>query len=151
MCVRLLRPYEMKTGAHVKPVIEPLLTSRLYELTVGHATAQIAGACASTPATKLYASGEMPAPRGSSSAAKRFSPVDASASDMLKWPPLPVRSPYGFAMKVACTLCRRATSLVISLQRMNRSHIVSASEYEKSNSNWLFASSWTNECTSQPR
>src|SRR3954467_7814342 len=101
MCVRLLRPYETKTGAQVKPVIEPLLTSRLYELTVGHATAQIAGAGARTPATKLYASGEMFAPRGSCPVANRFSPVERSASDMLKWPPLPVRSPYGFGMKVA--------------------------------------------------
>ena len=33
----------MKTGAQVNPVIEPLLTSRVYELTVGHAPAQIAG------------------------------------------------------------------------------------------------------------
>ena len=50
MCVLLLPPYDRKIGAHVNPVIDPDFTSRLYELTVGAATAVNAGACASTPA-----------------------------------------------------------------------------------------------------
>ena len=44
MWVLLLPPYERKIGAQVNPVIEPDLTKRLYELTVGAATAVIAGA-----------------------------------------------------------------------------------------------------------
>jgi hypothetical protein len=44
MWVRLLRPYEMNTGAQVEPLIAPRRIRRLYEFTVGHVTATIAGA-----------------------------------------------------------------------------------------------------------
>ena len=69
---------------------------------------------------------------------------------MLKWPPLPVRSAYGFGMKVASKPYLRASSLVISRHSTKRSAIDITSVYEKSSSNWLLASSWSNEWTSQP-
>ncbi len=50
MCVRLLLPYETYTGAHVKPVIDPVLMRRLYAFTVDAVIAQIAGAWRRMPA-----------------------------------------------------------------------------------------------------
>ena len=50
--MRLLCPYAWYTGAHVMWSMSPTGSSRLYELTVGQATAVIARACLSTPAVK---------------------------------------------------------------------------------------------------
>src|ERR1700704_6484280 len=92
ICVLLLPPYEMKIGAHVYPVIEPVLIRRLYELTVGQLTATIAAACFLSPPRNWYASLDRPQPRLSAASPEIFLPVLMSASDMLKCAPDPVLS-----------------------------------------------------------
>src|ERR671919_496954 len=91
----------MYTGAHVEPLSVVLVTSRLYDVTVGAVTAMYAFACALRPPMKLYAVGESPMPFGSSdgSISKTFSPSFHRL--MWKWQPLPVRCANGLGMNVA--------------------------------------------------
>src|SRR4051794_13673313 len=111
---RLLSPYAAQMGAQVTEPSGSRGVSRLYELTVGFATAAIARACFMMPAVKPYAIWLQPLPRGSFGSRNRFSPVSTFSSDMLKWWPEPQDPVYGLGMNVASSPCCLATCLAIS-------------------------------------
>src|SRR5471030_2981193 len=86
----------MYAGAQVAPVSERPTTSRLYEFTVGLHSAVSAGAWASKPAVKWYASFDKPIPDGSLLSEKRL--LTPSPIDMCICMPLPGRFANGFGM-----------------------------------------------------
>src|SRR6266853_964101 len=130
----------MYAGAHVAPDKERPTTRRLYELTVGAATAQKARACVSTPARNWYAMVDKPMPDLSPGSWNAFF-CAAEPTDTWKWAPLPVRFENGFGMNVAIMPCLRAISLAAIFTKVKLSADLSASAYVKLISNWPLPSS----------
>src|SRR5262245_11481058 len=112
----------MYAGAHVAPENVRPTTRRLYEFTVGAASAVSGGPCPLSPPRDWYASGERPSLRLSDLSFNRLS-VFLSASEICMCMPLPVRFDIGLGMNEQTAPSSCAISLAAMRSAIRRSAV----------------------------
>jgi hypothetical protein len=138
--VRLFGPCDTEAGAQLVPDSDSPTTSRLYEFTVGAASAARPAECASTPPMKW---------RSTASSSKRQRVP--SHSETWKCMPLPGWFANGLGIIENTRACFSAIACAASLNSISASALASAPAWRKFSSYWLCASSWSIWNTSSPQ